>query len=97
VKLSIHPDAGAELVAAATFYRNFGGPKIGEAVVKTFEQACETLLNYPEFGVRSYSGARVLPLDRFPYSVVYRVRTSELLVIAFAHQRRRPNYWRHRS
>ena len=32
----------------------------------------------------------------FPYRVVYAVRGTELFVAAFAHNKRKPGYWRHR-
>lgn len=32
----------------------------------------------------------------FPYRVVYFVRDDELLIVAFAHQSRRPGYWKQR-
>jgi toxin ParE1/3/4 len=34
---------------------------------------------------------------RFPYQVVYRVRASEIVIVAIAHLKRRPGYWKHRS
>lgn len=34
--------------------------------------------------------------DGFPYGVVYFVKGRELIVIAYAHDRRRPQYWRGR-
>lgn len=35
-------------------------------------------------------------LDVFPYGIVYFVRDDEVLVVAYAHERRRPGYWRER-
>jgi hypothetical protein len=35
-------------------------------------------------------------LERFPFSVVYRVGEHGALVVAVAHARRRPGYWRTR-
>jgi len=35
-------------------------------------------------------------LRRFPFSVVYRVEPSRILIVAVAHGRRRPGYWRSR-
>lgn len=35
-------------------------------------------------------------VDVFPYRVVYFVRDDELLIVAFAHQSRRPGYWKQR-
>lgn len=35
-------------------------------------------------------------LSRFPYSIIYEFYDSELVVIAIAHHKRRPEYWRQR-
>jgi len=36
-------------------------------------------------------------MRRFPYSIVYRVETEKVFVLAVAHLRRRPLYWRDRT
>jgi hypothetical protein len=40
---------------------------------------------------------RRVRLDRFPYSIVYRRSADVLVIIALAHHRRRPAYWRGRK
>jgi toxin ParE2 len=35
-------------------------------------------------------------LRRFPYSVVYTQDGADILVLAIAHQHRKPNYWKTR-
>jgi len=35
-------------------------------------------------------------LKRFPYSVVYTQDVDDILILAVAHQHRKPNYWRAR-
>jgi len=35
-------------------------------------------------------------LDRFPYALLYTVQLARILVVAVAHQHRRPGYWKHR-
>ncbi|WP_224363725.1 type II toxin-antitoxin system RelE/ParE family toxin [Hyalangium versicolor] len=37
---------------------------------------------------------RRLRLQGFPYFVIFRERGDEVQVLAFAHERRRPSYWR---
>ena len=32
-------------------------------------------------------------LKRFPFHVIYRVMPAQIIVLAVAHQRRRPAYW----
>ena len=33
----------------------------------------------------------------FPYQVVYRLKSTELVIVAVAHLKRRPGYWKYRS
>lgn len=48
---------------------------------------------YPagEYGTREH----VLP-SSFPYTIVYRVRESFVVIVAIAHHSREPRYWHHR-
>ena len=39
---------------------------------------------------------RVL-VAKFPYQVVYRLRRTEMVIVAIAHLKRRPEYWKNRS
>jgi hypothetical protein len=41
-------------------------------------------------------GTRAFRLRRFPYHLVYVEQPTGVLVIAVAHNRRRPGYWRRR-
>jgi hypothetical protein len=41
-------------------------------------------------------GAKRLMLRRFPFDIVVVERKGDLVVVAFAHQARRPGYWRER-
>lgn len=41
-------------------------------------------------------GARLAPLGRFPYVVIYRVRDPAVEVVAVVHTRRHPRAWRSR-
>ena len=36
-------------------------------------------------------------VERFPYSIVYRRDPDFIVIVAVAHQRRRPRYWRSRN
>jgi plasmid stabilization system protein ParE len=41
-------------------------------------------------------GTRRYLFPHFPFSLVYRVRNGEIEIVAVAHHRRRPGYWRSR-
>ena len=47
------------------------------------------------FPVVAYGARREL-LNDFPYSIVFRETLHEIQVIALAHGKRRPGYWRKR-
>ena len=71
-----------------------------------FEQAVDAALDLLEGeivplmslrGAAGEAGVKRLILRRFPYDVVVQERDSEILVIAFAHHSRRPEYWHDRT
>jgi len=62
------------------------------------ERVIELVGATPELGAPYVEGEgirRVL-LQRFPFAVVYQVEPELILIVAVAHQRRRPGYWRDR-
>ena len=75
---------------------------LGHEFLDCFEQAMQAVENRPDAFPRmetfhSVRNVRRCPLPRFPFNVVYEIGGSELLVLAVAHVRRRPNYWRRRK
>jgi toxin ParE1/3/4 len=96
VIVSVTPEARRELIDAASFYGEQGGAELGLAFIDEFEHARNLLSINPEMGAEWRVSARRLPLRRFPYSVIYQLRSGEVRIIALAHQRRRPGYWNHR-
>jgi plasmid stabilization system protein ParE len=53
----------------------------------------------PEIGttISTDGQTRRALVSRFPYQVVYRLRPTELVIVALAHLKRRPDYWKGRS
>jgi hypothetical protein len=72
-----------EQTLATDFYREF---QIAEADIKAF----------PEFWTPLAGGYRRKMLNRYPYSLIYRIEDDLLLVTALAHTSRKPDYWRKR-
>jgi hypothetical protein len=77
------PGLGAEFEHAA------------DAALDLLEQGIIPLATVP--GVAGAHGVKRLMLRRFPYSLIVLERNMEIFVIAFAHQARRPGYWRNRT
>ena len=53
----------------------------------------------PEIGttISTDGHTRRVLVARFPYQVVYRLRPTEMAIVAIAHVKRRPGYWKNRS
>ena len=96
MRLVVVPPALAELQDAADHYASQGGLSLGHDFVTEFERVASLLLANPQLGTSS-RGARRYFMSRFPYSLIYQVKTDELRILAVAHQRRRPGYWRGRN
>ena len=52
---------------------------------------------YPYAGMQIEPDIRRLLLNRFPYSLIYGIEESTIVVIAVANQHRQPNYWADRA
>jgi toxin ParE1/3/4 len=48
----------------------------------------------PMIGHLNAYGERQFKVERFPYSVVYHLEARRILVLAIAHHKRKPGYWR---
>jgi toxin ParE1/3/4 len=97
VIVSTHPLAEDELVDAAVYYARQGSARLGQDFIGEFERSIDLLRLQPMLGPVWRGPFRRLPIRRFPYSVVYHVSGDMLRIVALAHQRRRPGYWRSRT
>jgi plasmid stabilization system protein ParE len=60
------------------------------------DAAESAIAQFPEAWPRFDHGTRRYLLRRYPFSIVYRVEPSRILVVAVAHGHRRPRYWKSR-
>ena len=96
MRLAFHPAAAEEFGAAAEYY-DAAAPGLGSRFVLAVRRATDLALAHPTGGAeRGVAGTRRLVVHGFPYEVVYRVRGELVEVVAVAHLRRRPGYWRER-
>lgn len=90
-----HEKAEAELDEAAAWYdeqrEGLGGEFIA-AVDARIHQIVEAPKRWP-----LVAGSRRALITRFPYVIVYRQLDDGMIqIVAVAHERRRPGYWRRR-
>lgn len=97
MKISLNSLAELELVEGAAYYAREANAQIAGAFVSEFDRCAKLLGEYPKLGSTWRGRIRRLPLRRFPYSIVYYLSESEIRILAVAHQRRRPGFWKERS
>ena len=54
------------------------------------------ILERPDAWPSYFANTQRVLLRRFPFFLVYRVRDERVEIVAVAHARRRPGYWRRR-
>ena len=87
--------AQAELDDAIAWYAS-QAPGLGDAFLIETLKTLKLIEQYPKAWHPLTQQVRRCRLRRFPYSVVYAQEGSDLLVLAVAHQHRKPGYWRAR-
>ena|SRR5712692_2197923 len=94
--VEFHPEALAEAEATLAWYQA-RSPRAAEAFVNELEHAIEAISEAPRRWPVFEESHRRFPLRRFPFFVVYREKTRLIEVLAVAHGRHWPGYWRPRN
>lgn len=93
--VGFHPEALAEVQAAITWYHD-RSVLAASAFLAELDRAIDTIRDAPRRWPFYLGETRRYPLRRFPFWVVYREKPGSIEVVAVAHARRRPGYWRGR-
>jgi plasmid stabilization system protein ParE len=96
MRIEFHLAALQELTDSARYYES-RLPGLGVDFRSEVGRSLDLLNDNPAIGVVVEAPYRCLFLDRFPFSVFYRIEGSTLRILAIAHQRRRPGYWKGRE
>jgi plasmid stabilization system protein ParE len=95
-RVVFHPGASDDYAAAFVWYYTRG-----TALAFDFEREIErgirlisqNPLRWPKFDGQR----RRLVVRKFPYAIIYEMHSKDVVILAVAHGKRRPNYWRDRS
>lgn len=89
-RLIVLPVAWRDLADAVAWCRDRFGVRVAERLLARFEEVGALLVQAPGVGTPVARGRRHLPLQRYPYTVVYIVADEVITIVALRHQRRRP-------
>jgi plasmid stabilization system protein ParE len=89
------PSASADVQAAYEWYEG-QRPGLGDEFLAAVDAAIASILAFPDAYPVVHRGARRVLLERFPYSLYYRVQGEQVVVVACMHAARDPRWWRSR-
>ena len=90
-----HPQASDELAEAVAYYAKKAGG-LGDRFYEVMGRLTVEIEASPRLFRPWRHGTRRHFNKRFPYALIYIERPTHLAVIAVAHFKRRPGYWRER-
>ena len=93
--VELHPEVKAEAREARLWYAE-RDPTAAEAFVAALDHAIALAAEGPARWPRYLHGTQRVLTRRYPFAVIYRASPERALVVAVAHQKRRPGYWRSR-
>lgn len=96
MRVVFRPEARAELLEAGAWYEARAAG-LGLEFARSVDAAVASAMRNPEAAGLIAVGCRRILLRRFPFSLVYRARADELVVLAVFHHRRSPDRLRRRT
>ncbi len=66
---------------------------VSDAVRRAVSDAVRRAVAQPEQGAPRSRNTRRLRVKGFPFSMIYRASDQEVLIVAVADSRRKPDYW----
>lgn len=94
-KISVHEAAESELNDSADFY-DIACVNLGSAFIDEVQRTIKNISEFPDAAPVIRGQIRKKLIAKFPYSVIYSVHLDEIRILAVAHQKKRPFYWRSR-
>lgn len=93
--IDFHPDARTEALEAYDWYAE-RSQEAANAFAHELQDAGRAIQSAPDRWATYLAGTRRYLMKRYPFAVVYRVTSERIEIVAVAHGKRRPGYWRER-
>jgi len=88
-------EADEEFREAARYYES-EAPGVGLAFITEVHRVISVIISHPRAAKKVRGTIRSKVLFHFPYSLFYSIESDLILIVAVAHQKKRPTYWRNR-
>ena len=95
MKIEFLPEADEEFREAARYYEGEAAG-VGMAFIAAVHKAVDEVIEVPLAAQVHRASIRKKVLRHFSYNLFYAIESDIIVIVAVAHQRKRPNYWRAR-
>jgi toxin ParE1/3/4 len=95
VRVEFASEAAAEVEAAKVWYSERSA-FAALAFADDLSAAVERIREAPDRWPKGISGTHRHLLSRFPFMISYRKKGRSIQIVAVAHAKRKPEYWKHR-
>jgi toxin ParE1/3/4 len=89
------PEAEDELMRQIAYYASIR-PELGVRFEAAVAETVRMVAKHPQQGAPRAGSTRRRLVKGFPFAVVYRATADDVLIVAIADGRRRPEYWAER-
>jgi len=89
------PEAEEEMNEAARFYER-RKKALGLKFLNAVERTIISILAHPRSGLALSPSIRRRIVRGFPFGVLYGIQSEKIVIVAVAHLKRRPGYWKGR-
>jgi hypothetical protein len=96
MRFYFHELVEAEFDRAVAYYENCRdglGVEFAQEVYATIDR----IIQYPEVWSPMSKNTRRCLVSRFPFGIIYQIKSNSIRIIAVADLRRRPNFWLNRE
>jgi len=94
-KVLFHPDIQHEVKASYAWYQQ-QAEGLGDDFLVELEAAYDAIIELPHTWPKFQRRFRRFLLNKFPFSIVYRLEHDTIYVVAIMHHSRKPYYWQNR-
>ena len=96
MRIDFHPAAIEELSNSVVWYKNRSEKAAAQFAIAV-DSAISKILSSPDRFVKIDARHRSCSVVRFPFQIVFRHEIDRIYIVAIAHAKRRPGYWRGRA
>jgi len=91
-QLEFHPEVTSDIKGSYLWYEDkLQG--LGNRFLNELEDGYTAIQNFPDTWANFQYGFKRYILNKFPFSILYKVTEEKIVVVAVMHNSRRPNYW----